>query len=276
MTTSQAAQGYSALEMMFIAAAREMVGKGIIFMGMSYPMLAGTLAKLGLDPNLQFCTEPGVIDWAPPADLERAPVGVADPVLLQGAASCGDMTDTLCMALMGGDFFDLAALPIAQVDRFGNGNTITIGNYNDPVQRFNGVGGNTDGACLAPAVMFVVPHERRRFLERVDFITSPGYIDGPGGRGRAGLAPQGPNLVVTTLGILRFHTPDGGVTGSCQAYLDTVYTGVAVEEVVAKTGWPLQVSPDLKVMSPPTQAELDLLRRLDPLHSYLREGRGDL
>lgn len=273
--TNAVAQDYSSLEMMLIAAAREMAGQGNIFMGMSYPMLAGTLAKVLYDPDIVFCTEPGVIDWNPPADLERAPIQVADPLFGQGAAFVGDMIDTLGSSLMGGGFFDLACLPIAQVDRHGNGNTIVIGDYHNPTQRLTGVGGNTDGACLSPAVMFVVPHERRRFLEQVDFITSPGYLDGPGGRQRAGLDPQGPNLVVTTLGILRYDTPDGGITGTCEAYLDAIYAGVTVEQVQQRTGWPLQVSPHLKTIERPTERELDLLRSLDPLGVYLRERAGE-
>ena len=172
---------------------------------------------------------------------------------------------------MGGNFFRLACLPSAQVDRFGNGNTVVVGDYNQPVQRVGGIGGNIDSACLAPAVMFMVPHEPRRFVARVDFITSPGDLDGPGARMRAGLDSQGPNCIVTALGILRFDTPDGGVTGTCEAYLDAVYPGVTQEEVQAKTGWPLRVCSNLKVLPPPTQQEIAVLRRLDPLHAYLRE-----
>ncbi len=269
MTTRETEQ-YNAIEMMFIAAAREIAGRGNIFMGMSYPMLSGAFAKIAYDPDLVFCTEPGIIDWEPPADLVRAPIQVSDPILYQGAAFCGDMGDALGSLLMGSSF-DLAVLPAAQVDQYGNVNTIVVGDYNHPELRLNGVGGNTDGACLAKAVMFVVPHERRRFVPRVDFITSPGYIEGPGARERAGLDTQGPNLIVTTLGILRFDTPDGGATGSCEAVLDVIYPGVTVEEVKAKTGWPLRISPNLKVMDPPNAEELALLRRLDPMNAYLRE-----
>jgi len=268
------AERYTRLEMMFVAAAREMAGRGVIFVGMSYPLLAATLAKLHHDPDLHFCTEQGIIDWRPPADLERAPVQVSDPILNIGAAFLGDSVDALGSLLMGGGT-DLAILPAAQVDRFGNGNTIAIGDYNRPVRWLGGIGGNMDAACLAKAVMFLVPHERRRFMQRVDFITSPGYIDGPGARRRAGLDPQGANLIVTTLGILRFDTPDGGITGSCEAFLDTIYPGVTVEEFQANTGWPVRISPDLNVLEPPSQEEIDLLRRLDPTHVHLRE-RGDV
>ncbi|MSQ28584.1 MAG: hypothetical protein EXR51_10705 [Dehalococcoidia bacterium] len=253
---------YTPHEMMIIAAAREMAGRGVVFMGMSHPMLAGCLAKLHHDPDLIFCTEPGFIDWEPPADLARAPDAVSDPIQYNGAAFCGDMTETLAAGLMGGRLYNLAVLPTGQIDRYGNGNTLIAGDYNHPIQRIGGMGGNPDGACLAPAVMFVVPHEPRRFKERVDFITSPGYIDGPCGRDRAGLDAQGPNVIVTTLGILRYDTADGGLTGSCEAYLDAVHPGVSVEQVSANTGWDLRLAPEVKTLPPPTEQELALLRRL--------------
>lgn len=253
---------YTPHEMMVVAAAREMAGRGTVFMGMSHPMLAGCLAKLHHDPDLIFCTEPGFIDWEPPADLPRAPTAVSDPIQYNASALCGDMTETLAAGLMGGRLYDLAVLPIGQIDKHGNGNTLVVGDYNHPVQRIGGMGGNPDGACLAPAVMFVVPHEKRRFMERVDFITSPGYLDGPGGRHRAGLDPQGPNLIVTTLGILRYDTPDGGLTGSCEAYLDGLYAGVSLEQVRAATGWDLRAGPNVRAIPPPTAAELALLRKL--------------
>ena len=261
---------YTPQEMMLVAAAREIAGHGVVFMGMSHPILAGSLAKRLHDPDIVFCTEGGVIDWEIPEDNPRAPIQVTDPVMYRGAAFCGDMTESLGAGLMGRSLYHLACLPVGQIDRFGNGNTVVVGDYNAPLQRIGGIGGNMDAACCAPAVFWLVPHEKRRFLSRVDFITSPGYIDGPGGRERAGLGPQGPNLIITTLGILRLDTPDGGKTGSCEAYLDAVYPGVTVEEARSQTGWDLRVSGDLRVLEPPTQEELAMLHRLDPLGAYLR------
>jgi glutaconate CoA-transferase, subunit B len=263
---------YTAQEMMLVAAAREIAGNGVVFMGMSHPILAGSLAKRLHDPNIIFCTEGGVVDWEIPEDIQRAPIQVTDPIMYRGAAFCGDMTESLAAGVQGQKLYKLACLPIGQMDQFGNGNTVVVGSYNSPVQRIGGIGGNMDVACCAPAIMWVVPHEKRRFLPRVDFITSPGYIDGPGARDRAGLYPQGPNVVVTTLGILRFDTPDGGLTGTCEAYLDAVFPGVTVEEVQAQTGWPLRLAPEVKVIEPPTEEELATLHALDPLGAYLKGG----
>ena len=265
---------YGKLEMMLVAAARELAGKGTAFMGMNHPMMAGTLAKVLHDPDLVICTEPGFIDWQPPEDVVRAPGPVSDPIMYKGAAFCGDMTETLAAGLMGGRLYNIAVLPIAQIDKFGNGNTLVAGSYNHPTMRIGGMGGNPDGACLAPSVMMVVPHERRRFMEKVDFITSPGYLDGPGGRDRAGLNAQGPNIVVTTLGILRYDTPDG-MAGTCEMYLDAVHPGVTAEDVLASTAWPLTVSKDLKRIDPPSDLELETLRRLDPLHTYRGRDKPD-
>ncbi|MBI4497885.1 MAG: CoA-transferase subunit beta [Chloroflexi bacterium] len=264
-------QGYRNVELMCIAAAREIRDGEVVLAGLGLPLLAVTLAKLLHAPGAVFLTEAGVMDWQPVRGT-RAPTGIADQVMNLGSAAFGDMADALGCALMGGNV-DVAFLGAAQVDRFGNLNTVVIGDYRDPVIKLGGTGGNTDAACLSRRTIVVMPHERRRFLERVDFCTSPGYLDGPGARGRAGLDPQGPNVVVSSKGILRFDTPDGGRTGSCEMVLEALFPGVSVEEVSEATGWPLRVSPHLQQVAPPTPEELALLRELDPLGSFLAEGR---
>jgi glutaconate CoA-transferase subunit B len=173
---------------------------------------------------------------------------------------------------MGGNV-DFGVLQAAQVDRFGNLNTLVLGDYRNPERRLGGTGGNTEIACLAKQLITFMPQERRRFVERVDFNTSPGYIDGPGGRRRAGLDPQGPNLVFSTFGAFRFDTPDGGETGSCEMVLEAVFPNFDVEVVQAETGWPLRVAEPLREVEPPTAEELALLRRLDPNTYYLVPGR---
>jgi glutaconate CoA-transferase subunit B len=101
-------------------------------------------------------------------------------------------------------------------------------------------------------------HERRRFLPRVDYITSPGYGDGPGWRERVGLPRGGPSAIITTLGVFRFDP------GTCETVLSSLHPGVTVEDVQAHTGWPLTVAPDLVRTPPPTARELAMIARFDP------------
>jgi glutaconate CoA-transferase subunit B len=263
---------YTLPELMCIEAARQFPKSGVCMLGMGLPVLAGTFAKLAYAREINICTEVGALDWDPPADVARASIGIHDLILNHGSAMVTDMVDALGTVLMGGNV-DFGVLQAAQVDRFGNLNTLVLGDYRNPERRLGGTGGNTEIACLAKQLITFMPQERRRFVERVDFNTSPGYIDGPGGRRRAGLDPQGPNLVFSTFGAFRFDTPDGGETGSCEMVLEAVFPNFDVEVVQAETGWPLRVAEPLREVEPPTAEELALLRRLDPNTYYLVPGR---
>jgi glutaconate CoA-transferase subunit B len=173
---------------------------------------------------------------------------------------------------MGGNV-DVGVLSAAQIDRFGNLNTLVMGDYLAPERRLGGTGGNTEIACLAKRVLTIMPQERRRFVSRVDFNTSPGYISGPGVRRRAGLDPQGANIVVSTFGVFGFDTPDGGDSGSCEMVLEAVFPNLDPDTVKLETGWDLRVAVNVRQVEDPTEEELTLLRRLDPHHFYLTPGR---
>jgi glutaconate CoA-transferase subunit B len=103
-----------------------------------------------------------------------------------------------------------------------------------------------------------MPQERRRFRERVDYVTSPGFGDGPGWRERAGLTGGGPAAVITTLGVFRFDA------ATCEMRLTSYHPGQSVESVRAATGWDLRVAPDVGVTATPTAAELAIVRACDP------------
>jgi glutaconate CoA-transferase subunit B len=266
------AADYSLAELMCVVAARAFPREGVVMVGLGLPVLSGTLAKLLHAPEIAFCTEVGAFDWLPPAEGARAPIGISDLNLNPGAAMTSDMVDALGALLMGGNV-TVGVLQAAQIDRFGNLNTLVLGDYRNPERRLGGTGGNTEIACLAPRVLTIMPQERRRFVERVDFNTSPGYIDGPGARRRHGLDPQGPNRVVSTMGVFGFDTADGGESGSCEMVLEAVFPGLSPEVVQIETGWPVRVAGDLREIDPPTVEEIDLLRRLDPYGFYLRPGR---
>jgi len=262
---------YTLAELMCVTAARAFPAKGVVMAGMGLPMLTATLAKMMHAPGIVICTEVGAFDWQPAPDVSRAPVGIHDINLNDGSAMVSDMVDALGTLLMGGNV-DLGVLSAAQVDRFGNLNTLVLGDYRDPERRLGGTGGNTEIACLAKRILTIMPQERRRFVERVDFNTSPGYIDGPGARGRAGLPPQGPNTVVSTFGVFGFDTSDGS-EGSCEMVLEAVFPNMDPDIVRLETGWALRVADDVAEIEPPAAEELALLRRLDPYHFYLTPGR---
>lgn len=263
---------YELAEMMTVVAARQMPKSGVCMLGMGLPVLAGTLAKMLHAPGINICTEVGAFDWEPGPDVPRASIGIHDLMLNDGSVMVSDMVDALGTVLMGGNV-DFGVLQAAQVDRFGNLNTLVLGDYRDPERRLGGTGGNTEIACLAKSMVTIMPHERRRFVERVDFNTSPGYIDGPGARRREGLDPQGPNRVISTFGVFSFDTPDGGETGSCEMVLEAVFPNLDPEIVQLETGWPLKAAANVRQVEPPTADELVLLRRLDPHRFYLTPGR---
>ena len=128
---------YTLAEMMCVVAAREMPTEGVVMLGMGLPVLAGTLAKMMHAPKLRICTEVGAFDWEPPADVPRASIGIHDFLLNAGSAMVSDMVDALGTLLMGGNV-DLGILSAAQVDRFGNLNTLVIGDYLAPERRLGG------------------------------------------------------------------------------------------------------------------------------------------
>ncbi len=263
---------YTLAEMMCVVGAREFPKRGVCLLGMGLPVLSGLLAKLMHAPEIAICTEVGALDYAPRPDVVRASIGIHDLILNDGSAMVTDMVDALGTLLMGGNV-DFGVLQAAQVDKFGNLNTLVLGDYRAPERRLGGTGGNTEIACMAKQLITIMPQERRRFVERCDFITSPSYIDGPGARRRAGLEPQGPNRMMSTMGVYRFDTPDGGETGSCEAILEAVFPGLDPEIVQIETGWTLRVADDVRELEPPTTEELALLRRLDPYGFYLVPGR---
>jgi len=270
---TQSPDTYTLQELMVIEAGRRLGDAESVVVGLGLPVLAATVAKLTSRPHFVFSTEIGVFDWYPdPQRTARAPIGIHDLSLFAGSAMLSDMTEALGAWTHGGNA-DCAFLTGAQVDRYGNINTIAIGDYLHPERRLGGTGGNTDLACSAKRSVIIMSLEGRRFVERCDFITSPAYIDGPGARQREGLAPQGPNVVVSTMGVFGFDTPDGGAAGSCEMVLTDVFPGVAASTIQAIVPWDLRVADPLATVPPPTPDELSWLRRLDPLTMYLREGR---
>ncbi len=243
---------YSLSELMVAAAAREIRDAEMVFVGMRLPMLAFLVAKRTHAPSALGLYENGVIRETPAPELLYT---MADPPNLRGATLCGQMLDV--MGLLQQGRVHVGFLGAAEVDRFGNLNT-TWGHRDGHAIRLPGSGGACDIACLAQRTVVLLDHDRRRLVERVSHVTSPGFGSGNSWRRAQGLpAHSGPSAMITTLGVLRF-TSDG------EAYLAFVHPGVRVEDVLSNTGWTLRVADDLLETSAPSKTELAVMREIDP------------
>jgi glutaconate CoA-transferase subunit B len=162
------------------------------------------------------------------------------------------------MGLLQQGWVDVSFIGGAQVDRFGNLNTSYVGDLDGKFVRLPGSGGACDLASLAQRHIIIMKHEKRRFVEKVDYITSPGYGHGGNWRQQVGLPRGGPSTVITTMGMLRFD-PE-----TKEMILVSVHPGLRVEDVRVNTGWDLRMAADVSETPIPTPAELDILRRFDP------------
>jgi glutaconate CoA-transferase, subunit B len=241
-------------EMMVAVASREIADGELVFVGMRLPILAYGVARDTHAPRARALFEVGLMrDQPAPAFLGT----MGDPPNVVGALWATRMSNV--MALMAQGTVDLGFIGGAEVDRFGNLNTSYIGDPARPSVKLPGSGGGSDIAVLSRRWVTLMNHEKRRLVERVSYVTSPGHGDGtPGWRSRNGLAGGGPAAIVTTLGVFRF--PDGGG----EAELASVHPGHTVDEVRENTGWELRVAPGCGETPPPTAEELAQLRRLDP------------
>lgn len=176
---------YSRQELMVITAARALRNSQIVFVGIGLPNLSCNLARKTHAPDLQLVYESGVFGAAP----QRVPLSIGDPALVAGAASVCSLTDIFLFYLQRG-LIDVGFLGAAQIDRHGNINTTVIGGYDRPKVRLPGSGGACDIALMARQVFVVVRQTAKTFVEKVDFITSPGY---PGGIRPVGAMGRGPS-----------------------------------------------------------------------------------
>jgi glutaconate CoA-transferase subunit B len=253
---------YSSTELMIVNAAHMLKNGDVVFVGVGQPNLACNLAKRTHAPNLVMIYEAGVIG----AEPARLPLSIGDPTLVSGSLSVVSMYDIFSNYLQRGNV-DVGFLGGAQIDKYGNINATVIGgDYAHPKVRLPGSGGAQEIAAWANRCYIMTPHQKRRFPEKCDFVTSAGFLDGKGGREKAGLRGKGPVAVVTDIGLLE---PDE--TG--ELMLTALHPGKTAQDAIANTGWPLKVAADLKTTEPVTERELKILREeLDPTGIYLKGG----
>ena len=241
---------YTSQELMVAVAAREINDGDVVFVGMRLPILAYAVALTTHAPNARGLFEVGLMRDKPAGAFLGT---MGDPPNVAGALWATRMSNA--MALMAQGHVDLGFIGGAEVARFGNLNTAYVGDPAKPKVKLPGSGGGADIAILSRRWVTLMNHERRRLVDRVSFITSPGHGDGsPGWRERNGLLGGGPSAIITTLCVFRF--PEGGG----EAYLDTVHPGHTVDEVREQTGWTLKVGPEVGETAPPTEAELSAIR----------------
>jgi glutaconate CoA-transferase subunit B len=242
---------YTAAEMMTIAAARLLRDDAVCFVGIGLPSAAANLARASSAPNVVLIYESGTIG-AKPSVL---PLSIGDGELAETADSVVSVPEIFTYWLQAGRV-DVGFLGAAQVDKFANINSTVIGDYDRPTVRLPGAGGAPEIASAAKEVFIIIEQSRRTFVERCDFITSAGYLDGYDARAKSGARGAGPTVVITDLGILR---PD---PISKELTLVALHPGVTVERARAATGWELRVTPELGATPAPTDAELRGLREL--------------
>ncbi len=249
-----ATNNYTSQELMVAVAAREIRDGDVVFVGMRLPILAYAVALSTHAPNALGLFEVGLMRDRP-ADAFLGTMG--DPPNVAGAVWATRMSNV--MALMAQGHVDLGFIGGAEVDRFGNLNTSYVGDPTKPTVKLPGSGGGADIAILSRRWVTLMNHERRRLVDRVSFLTSPGYGDGsPGWRKRNGILGGGPVAIITTLCVFRF--PEGGG----EAFVATVHPGHTVDEVREQTGWHVKVDSGVEETPPPTAAELTAIRGRQP------------
>ncbi len=258
------AKNYSLPELMAASVARELKDGELAFIGVGMPLMAATVAKFTHAPNFNMMVEYGAVGPSP----RRLPMCVNCAVNNERAYYSGTQREVMGAQQAG--FVDAACISGAQIDKYGNLNSTCIGDYAKPKVRLAGSGGANDLASSARRTIIMMRQDGRNFVNKLDYLTSPGHLDGPGSRAKAGLPGGGPHTVVTTMGIYRFDDE------SREMYLEKIHPGVSLEKIKAAVQWELQVSPDLAETEPPTEEQVMIMRTLDPLAVYLGTGRQTL
>jgi glutaconate CoA-transferase subunit B len=247
-------------ELLAVMGSRELRDDTSVFAGVGVPLLAAALAQQRHAPRLTMVIEGGII--GPRIRPGRLPISTNEMRAAHRATMLPGITDTFLLAQRG--FLDYGFMGGAQIDRHGNLNTSAIGgDYWRPKVRLPGTGGANDIISLCREVIILTAHERRRFVERVDFVTSPGFLEGDGSRARAGLIFGKVSRVVTTLGLFGFD-PE-----SKRMRLDALHAGISKDTVVRETGFEVLIPERVDTTPPPEEDELAVLREIDPDRRFL-------
>jgi glutaconate CoA-transferase subunit B len=249
---------YTASELLAVMSSRIMKDGQVVFAGVGIPLLAATLAQAVHCPGLTILFEGGVI--GPIIEPGKLPPSTNEQRCTKRANMVLGSTDVLLLLQRG--YVDVGFMGGAQIDQYGNLNSSYIGDPANPKARLPGTGGGNDISSLTQMIV-AMKHEKRRFVESVDFVTSPGFLRGGTTRADAGLATGGMYRVVTDLGIFGFDE----VTKRMK--LAALHPGATLAKVRDNTGFEVAADADVAVTAHPTRQELDVLRKLDPARLYI-------
>lgn len=249
------AEKYTTKELMAVCCAHEIKNGEVVFVGIGLPMMGALVAYNTHAKDAVFVYEGGGVG----AVSRRVPWSIADNPTAENALMIHEMWRLFGDAQSG--YIHRGIVGGAQIDKYGNLNTtVIIGSktYESPAIRLPGSGGGNDICSSCGETTIVMQLEKGKFLNKVDYITSPGHLTGPGARKRAGLVGNGPTSVITQKCIFRFDDE------TKEMYLDGLFPNVTVDEIKSLVEWDLKVAPNIKVVTTPRVDEVDIIHRLDP------------
>ena len=243
---------YTLNELLIIIVAREIHDYDHIILGVGLPTTSGALAKALYAPHAVLMMESGIIDFEP----LLPPNHIADAHSCRGFSYATDLFSTFTMTYQG--FVDVCFLGVGQVDKYGNVNTTVIGDYYKPTLRLPGSGGAADFMSYSKRTILTM--RGGQFVEKLDYLTSPGYLEGGDSRDKSGFFPpgSGPSMLLSTKGVFKFHLQ------TKELYLAQIHPGVKVEGVQKDIPWDLKVAQDLSETQPPTADEISFIRHFAP------------
>jgi len=222
------------------------------------PLISAMLAKKTHAPGARIVYEAGFID----SNAIDIALSIADSRLGYRASAAIGLLETLGLMLQGGHV-DVGFVGAAQIDEYGNINTTYIGSFENPTVRLPGSGGGNDIVSSAKRIVVIMTHEKRKMVKKLDYLTSPGFLNGPGAREKTGLLGGGPSLVVTNLCQMDFDPKTKRIR------LASIHPGVSKEQILENTGFDLIIPEKVSTTESPTCEELALLRQIDPHGIYI-------
>ncbi|MBF0389248.1 MAG: 3-oxoacid CoA-transferase [Desulfamplus sp.] len=245
---------YNSMELMISVAARELENGATVGVGTGAPCAAAMLAQKISAPDLVIIFEAG--GFGP--ELPEMPISVGDSRTTYRAIKAGSMGETMDYCSRG--FVDYTFLGGAQIDMYGNLNSTVIGDYANPKVRFPGSGGANDFASFCWKMMVMTPQDSKRFVEKLDFLTTPGWLQGGNSREKSGLPlGAGPYKIITNMAVMDFEP------NSKRMRIISINPGYSLKDVQDNCGFELLKAEKIADTLPPTEKELRILREeVDP------------
>jgi acyl CoA:acetate/3-ketoacid CoA transferase alpha subunit/acyl CoA:acetate/3-ketoacid CoA transferase beta subunit len=258
--TSEKKEKYSSTEMLACVASNILEDKKSVFVGTGLPIIASMLAQRTHAPNLLLFFEAGSIG----PEIPVLPISVGDSRTFYMAVAASSMHDSMSMAQAG--YIDYGFLGAAQIDIHGNINTTVIGPYEHPKVRLPGSGGANDVGTLSNRTIIIMRQDKYRFVKKLDFITTPGYLHGYDSREKIGLPKDsGPYRIITQLGVYGFDQE------SKKMKLISTHPGVTIEQIKNNSSFDIIIPKEISVTKPPTKNELKILKDIDPTGIVIRK-----